>query len=109
MDDAVASRQLDALTILNQEFHHTLYTLNPDQCVMPLIESVWLQLGPFQRQVIDDITTDIGIDHHKELLEALRNRDVAAVAAAVENDIRDGVVRSGRAYFRQDHKNASAA
>ena len=40
---------------MNHQFHKTLYALNPDQATIPLIESVWLQLGPFQRQVIENV------------------------------------------------------
>src|SRR5699024_6978978 len=43
MDQALAHHDHDALTMLNHEFHRMLYMLNPDQAVMPLIESIWLQ------------------------------------------------------------------
>ena len=96
MDAAVAALDLDALTMLNHEFHRALYTLNPDQAVMPLIESIWLQLGPFQRQVIRNVETYYEIDHHKQMLAALHARDLAALIGAVESDIRDGILVSGR-------------
>ena len=100
MDGALAVRDLDALTRINQEFHKLLYCLNPFQTVMPLIESVWLQLGPFQRQVIEDIETVPLVDHHKEMLAALAARDIEALCAAVENDIRDGSIRFGLRVLR---------
>lgn len=96
MDTAIARHDLDALTILNQDFHRALYTLNPDQAVMPLIESIWLQLGPFQRQIIRNVETYYGVDRHKQMLDALHRRDLPALTAAVESDIRDGILRSGR-------------
>jgi len=35
--------------LLNQRFHTLLYTANPDGTGMPLVESLWLQLGPCMR------------------------------------------------------------
>lgn len=96
MDDALARRDLDALTRINQLFHKTLYALNPNQAAIPLIESVWLQLGPFQRQVIEHIDPVATEDHHKEMLSALRERDLPALCAAIEADVHDGSIRAGR-------------
>jgi len=96
MGPALENDDLDLLTILNQEFHRALYTVNPNQVSMPVIESVWLQLGPFQRQVIEDVKDYYKIDRHIEILNALRSRDVAALVIATESDIREGMSRSGR-------------
>lgn len=96
MDDYVQNHDLNALTTSNHEFHHVLYAANPHQTVMPVIESVWLQLGPFQRLMIREIDQFYLIDRHKEILSALRRRDAAALAAAIEADIEDGIGRAGR-------------
>ena len=96
MDKALAGRDLDALTPMNQEFHKTLYSQNPDQATIPLIESVWLQLGPFQRQVIEHIDDFASADHHKEMLAAMHDRDLPALCAAIERDVHDGSIRAGR-------------
>lgn len=96
MDRFVAERDLDQLTLLNQAFHRTLYTVNPAQASMPIVESIWLQLGPFQRQAIMRVTEYYEIDRHKEILAALTTRNAAALRDAITNDIRDGVHKSGR-------------
>ena len=96
MDKALAGHDLDALTRMNHEFHKVLYSLNPDQATMPLIESVWLQLGPFQRQVIEHIDDFASPDHHKDMLAAMHNRDLPALCTAIERDIHDGSIRAGR-------------
>ncbi len=96
MDDALSDNDLDQLTILNQTFHRTLYRANPHQVSMPVIESVWLQMGPFQRQVIENIKEYYTVDRHKEILDALSSRDVAALLIATESDIREGMSRSAR-------------
>ncbi|WP_245667504.1 GntR family transcriptional regulator [Neptunicoccus sediminis] len=96
MDEALREENLDKLTILNQRFHRMLYSVNPNQVCVPAIESVWLQLGPFQRQVVKRVKEFYKIDRHKEILTALRARDVAALMNATESDIREGSSRSGR-------------
>jgi DNA-binding GntR family transcriptional regulator len=97
MDAALRQDRYDALTVLNQQFHRALYTVNPNQSAMPLIESIWLQLGPFQRQVIHAVKTHYLVDRHKQIMDALRRREPAALAAAISDDIQDGIGRSGRA------------
>jgi len=96
MDELIFDRDLDQLTLLNQAFHRTLYTVNPAQTSMPIIESIWLQLGPFQRQVLTRVTEYYEIDRHKEILTALTTRDATALIDAITNDIKDGVLKSGR-------------
>lgn len=100
MDGAVKTHDLDSLTRLNYEFHLSLYGLNPNQSVTPLIESIWLQLGPFQRQVIENLEASYVVDRHKEMLAAMRSRDMIALCAAIESDIRDGSIRLGRQALR---------
>lgn len=96
MDETINNGDFDRLIRLNYRFHTILYALNPDQVVMPLIESVWLQLGPFQRQVIEGVKDYYFVDRHKEILAALRLRDADALATGIERDIHDGMVRNGR-------------
>lgn len=100
MDVALATGDLDGLTRLNQQFHKRLYGLNPDQAVIPLIESVWLQLGPFQRRAIEHLDAAGPADRHKEMLAAMRARDAGALGAAVLNDVQDGSIRAGARLLR---------
>lgn len=109
MDEAIGNGDLERLTILNQDFHRTLYTVNPNQVTMPAIESVWLQLGPFQRQVIERVEEFYVVDRHKEIIAALRTRDVAALVIATESDIREGMNRSGRKVLTEMASRTQAA
>ncbi|MGR3465678.1 GntR family transcriptional regulator [Limimaricola sp.] len=97
MDAHVRSGDMEALTTSNHAFHRLLYTANPHQRVLPAIESVWLQLGPFQRQLIREVGRFYLVDRHKEILDALRARCAATLVEAIENDIRDGIERAGEA------------
>lgn len=97
MEKARAEGRLDDLTRLNHRFHRILYTANPDQMVMPVLEGIWLRLGPFQRQALRDVEDHYLVDRHQEILAALRNRDRRALEVAVDLDIRDGVLSPGQA------------
>lgn len=109
MDDAIKNKDFNRLIRLNYQFHTTLYALNPDQVVMPLIQSVWLQLGPFQRQVIEGLKDYYFVDRHKEILAALRLRDADALVGGIERDIHDGTVRSGRVLLDESERAEQSA
>jgi DNA-binding GntR family transcriptional regulator len=101
MDQALIEDDYDALTILNQNFHRRLYSANPNQVSIPAIESVWLQLGPFQRQVVERVKEFFKIDRHKEIVAALRSRDVAALVSAMKRDIQEGISESGQLLLKK--------
>lgn len=96
MDRALEKEDYDTLTALNHDFHSILYKANPDQISMPLVESIWLQLGPFQREVISELGVFYQIDRHKQILSALDERSADALVTAIQNDIEDGVAAAGR-------------
>ncbi len=91
INQAVRDNDWPLSVVLNQRFHSSLYLSNPEQIVMPMIESVWLQLGPFMR-IAGRFQKDLYlVDRHQEALEALNHNDEATLAAAIEADIRDAV------------------
>ncbi|WP_415184723.1 GntR family transcriptional regulator [Phaeovulum sp.] len=100
MDQAIENHDPSHLTVLNHQFHRQLYTANPHQVAMPIIESIWMQLGPFQRQVIETGLEYYVIDRHQEIIRALRARDAIALSVAIEADIRDGIYRSGKQFLQ---------
>ncbi|SOC37700.1 DNA-binding GntR family transcriptional regulator [Rhizobium subbaraonis] len=90
-DEAIARKDNAAALLLNQEFHRTLYTANPDQIIMPMVESVWLQLGPFLGIAMEHVAQLYFVDRHQEAIAALRKRDADAVAEAINADICEGI------------------
>lgn len=74
----------------NHAFHRLLYTANPHQVSLHLIESLWLQLGPFLRLSTARIKENYTIDRHQEALQAIRNKDTLALQLAISSDIREG-------------------
>ena len=91
INDAIEANDWISMVTLNQRFHSTIYLANPENVVMPMIESLWLQLGPFMGVAArsqDYFEID---DHHQKLTAALRSGDEDQVAAALENDIRQAI------------------
>ncbi len=91
IDEAVDSNDVDNISLHNQAFHRYLYQANPFQISVPLIESLWLQLGPFSRIAISKLEKSYLVDRHVEALEALRQRNLFRLRRAIEADIRDGI------------------
>ncbi len=91
IDEAVQRGDVEATSLLNQEFHRSLYSANPFQIVVPLIESVWLQLGPFSRIAISKLEKIYIVDRHMEAIDALKRHNSFGLRCAIEADIRDGI------------------
>ena len=74
----------------NHEFHMTLYRASPSQVLLPLVESLWLQVGPFLRLVVGRLGTASFVDRHRAALAAMAAMDAAALREAIAADIGDG-------------------
>ena len=95
IDQAQLENDLEPINRLNQQFHRELYLANPHQVCLPLIESLWLQLGPFVRLASSGLKEHYHIDRHKEAIEAIKQRDSLALQLAIGADIRDGLAFAG--------------
>jgi len=105
IDLAVEAGEVEDIRLINQDFHRTLYEFNPHQKSVALIESLWLQLGPFSRIVLKKLEKFYLVDRHVEALDALRNNDAAGLRQAIEADIHDGIasiksIDEFRTYFQ---------
>lgn len=100
IDKALSRGEADTVVAENLLFHLTLYRARPESVLLPLIESVWLQTGPFMRVALEDCPpAPGGVDFHQEALVAIADGDAAALRAAIAEDIRTGIghlARSGR-------------
>ncbi|MCP4432540.1 MAG: GntR family transcriptional regulator [Gammaproteobacteria bacterium] len=91
INSAVEKGAIEDIALSNQQFHRSLYSVNPAQRSVPLIESLWLQLGPFSRIVVSKLKKAYRIDHHIGAIEAIRNQNASALHKAIEADIRAGI------------------
>ena len=74
----------------NHEFHMTLYRAAPSQVLLPLVESLWLQVGPFLRLVVGRLGTASFVDRHRAALAAIAATDARGLREAIAADIADG-------------------
>jgi len=99
---AEAARDYDSWIGANFSFHAMLYGAAGQSAFLPLIESLWLQIGPFLRRAMRTLAGHYTVDRHSEALAALRRRDTMALRIAIEADIRDGIAHIGSTLIRSD-------
>lgn len=81
----------DAYMSENYQFHFALYRSGGSEVLVPLLESVWMQFGPFMRSVFDMNEKSAIVDKHQMALEAIRRDDAEALGLAIQADIMDAV------------------
>lgn len=74
----------------NFNFHFYLYTRSEFTTALPLIHSVWLQVGPHMRVICGREGILQLKDQHKSILNALRENDAAKLKTAMKADIEQG-------------------
>lgn len=73
----------------NMAFHFTLYEAAAEEVVLPLIEMLWLQAGPFLALSLTMPGVHWTARHHQAAMAALRSHNGAAARAAIEADIEE--------------------
>jgi DNA-binding GntR family transcriptional regulator len=73
----------------NRAFHFAIYRQSGSAVLMPIIESLWLQFGPYLREASErfDGGEGRGTNFHLDMLDALSRCDGAAARKALEADI----------------------
>ena len=94
MNRALAERRLDDYIVLNQRFHFLCYRAARSEMLAEVIESLWVQNGPFLKLYAGEILKgrhgpgyDDLYQNHTVMLQAFRRRDSEAAAAALRNDL----------------------
>lgn len=95
MRRAIAEARLDDYIVDNQRFHFLCYRAAGSETLFEIIESLWVQAGPFLRLYVldtlanrqDRMERDF-FDNHDELLDAFERRDGETAARALTTDIR---------------------
>ncbi len=87
MQGAVPSDNVRRYLAANQRFHFTLYAAADSSAIFPIVESLWLQVGPFLNGVFTNAGTRSARDNHTQVLKALRRRDAPAAGEAIRSDL----------------------
>jgi DNA-binding GntR family transcriptional regulator len=90
-DEVFAKGDVERTIEANFAFHRHLYSLAPSDALTPLIESIWLQIGPFMRAALKGATVYNRADRHHEALAAIEAKNPTDLSRAVEADVRDGL------------------
>ena len=70
-DEVFAKGDIERTIEANFAFHRYLYSLAPSDALTPLIECIWLQIGPFMRAALKGATVYNRADRHAEALAAI--------------------------------------
>jgi DNA-binding GntR family transcriptional regulator len=86
---ADTARDIEDSVRANWRFHFTIYACSGSQVLLPIIEGLWLQFGPYLRRAaaLFDGRKGEATKFHIAVLTALRRGDVAAARAGIEADI----------------------
>lgn len=93
IDIAIEENNVENYLIKNMEFHFKLYSYGPSQVIFPLIESLWLQIGPFLKMAMARKGLGTVDDQHIAAMKAIETGDVDGLSEAISLDILDGVNR----------------
>jgi DNA-binding GntR family transcriptional regulator len=88
---AFAEADPDRAMRLNMEFHLDLYGWSKSIVLIPMIEGLWMRMGPIIRAGLAQQTVEWSASEHKIALCALKLRDSRGVRRAIERDIRGTV------------------
>jgi DNA-binding GntR family transcriptional regulator len=91
LDQAIAAGDVVGYLANNYRFHSHLYAQADAAVITGLVDRVWLRFGPSLRVVCGWLGTQNLRDHHKDLIEALRQRDSEAAAKAMAQDVEQGM------------------
>ena len=91
LNRAIDSGDVQRYLLNNFRFHFALYKHARTPILLSMVRSLWLRFGPSLRVVCGRFGTSNLPDRHEEALAAIRTRDAAALALAIEQDIRQGI------------------
>ena len=87
--EALDSAPMSEVLLRNKNFHFAFYQAAQSEVLIPMIEGLWMQTGPFQALSLTRQRPLWQAHRHTALLEALRHRDREAGVAAIQGDITD--------------------
>jgi DNA-binding GntR family transcriptional regulator len=100
MKNAIVDGDLEDYTFCNREFHFTIYRASRSEHLIPLIEKLWLKIGPLlairyadaarapsKRDDAQRRPWRRAQEIHSHVLEALRANDAKAAGEAIRSDI----------------------
>lgn len=91
IDRALGSGDINGYMEANYRFHSLIYRAKRMETLNRLIETLWMQFGPFMRVVYGRLGTSNLVDQHAIAIQAIADRDPDALREAIADDIGDGM------------------
>ena len=103
--------KIDIIVATNQEFHFAIYRAAHSDLLQSMIETLWLQIGPYLGQLLSMAgpgETAVDLSAHADMIGAIERGDGAGARAALAADLKDSVdiygplsARTGASVARQ--------
>jgi DNA-binding GntR family transcriptional regulator len=91
IDQTMISGDVEGYMRANYRFHFSIYEWADAETLRSVVESIWLQFGPFMRMAYGRLRTSKLEDHHQAALDAMRRGDEGALRAAIAADAGQGM------------------
>ncbi len=85
-----AARDPRDIAHLNHAFHFAIYTTAGSSVLLPFVESLWMQAGPYVRaaaRLHSPLTDPSATMHHHGILQSIKSGDHALLQAELQADI----------------------
>jgi DNA-binding GntR family transcriptional regulator len=102
MGVAMRTGNVEAYMEGNFKFHFLLYRAQPGRTLIQLIETLWLQFGPYMRVVYGRFGTANLVDQHQVAIARIEAKDQEGLGRAIATDISDGMGLIGQSGFESD-------
>ena len=94
LTEAARAGDIDAYLRKNFDYKFSIYRNCGNEPMIFLIETLWMQVGPFLRNFVEvfegDISGILEIDYHDEAIAAIEAKDGARARELIVRDIREG-------------------
>ncbi len=87
MIEAFKSDAREEVLSCNYAFHFAIYEAAGSSVLLPMIESLWLQVGPFTYYSMPSPKDLWNAKFHRQIIDALKDADADAAGKAMEKDI----------------------
>jgi DNA-binding GntR family transcriptional regulator len=102
LDHAIAQGDLRGYLEMNYRFHSTLYGFADAPILADVADGLWLRFGPSLRVVCGQTGPQGLPDKHKDLLAAMAAGDAEGAAAAIREDVTQGMDQVRRSLAKGD-------
>ena len=89
MDSAVKAGNSKQFLRANRAFHFGIYEMADSPTLVAIIESLWLQIGPYLSLLRESGNYVSANLHHKDMFMAIQGRDAKKALRAIKGDIND--------------------